>query len=209
MRIERKAADMSDRPATPNVNVPPPPSQGGRSWMRWLLIGGGGCLMLVVLALVGFAGCLAAFGGGSDETSRDPQSTPKAEIGEPLRVGNVTWIVEDAKTATELTSSFEKPVRGQFVVVNFTFTNEGKEAATLDTASMTLVDDEGRKSEADPDKFGYIPDDRNIFLENVNPGVTDKGQAIFTVAPDATGLSLELGDADLLSDDHGTVPLGI
>lgn len=43
-----------------------------------------------------------------------------------------------------------------------------KEAATLDTASMTLIDSEGRKSEADPDKFGYI-------LENVNPGVTDKG----------------------------------
>lgn len=123
---------MTDQPpqATPNVNVPPPPSPSGRSWLRWLLIGGGGCLML-------------------------------------------------------------------------------KEAATLDTASMTLIDSEGRKSEADPDKFGYIPDDRNIFLENVNPGVTDEGQAIFTVAPDATGFELELGDADLLSDDHGTVPLGI
>lgn len=84
-----------------------------------------------------------------------------------------------------------------------------KEAATLDTASMTLIDSEGRKCEADPDKFGYIPDDRNIFLENVNPGVTDQGQAIFTVAPDATGFELELGDADLLSDEHGTVPLGI
>ena len=51
-----------------------------------------------------------------------------------------------------------------------------KEAATLDTASMILIDSEGGKSEADPDKFGYIPDDRNIFLENVNPGVTDKGR---------------------------------
>lgn len=84
-----------------------------------------------------------------------------------------------------------------------------KETATLDTASMTLIDCEGRKSEADPDKFGYIPDDRNIFLENVNPGVTDQGQAIFTVALEATGFELELGDADLLSDDHGTVHLGI
>ena len=122
---------MTDQPppATSNVNVPPPPPQSGRSWMRWLLIGGGGCL--------------------------------------------------------------------------------SKEAATLDTASMTLIDSEGRKSEADPDKFGYIPDDRNIFLENVNPGVTDQGQAIFTVAPSATGFELELGDADLLSDEHGTVPLGI
>ena len=195
----RKALNMTDQPppATPNVNVPPPPPQSGRSWIRWLLIGGGGCLMLVVLMLLGFAGCLAAFSGGVDEASDDSKSTPKAEIGEPLRVGDVTWVVEDAKMVTELTSSYEKPIQGNFVVVNFTFTNEGKEAATLDIASMALIDSEGRKSEADPEKFGYIPDDRNIFLENVNPGVTDEGQAIFTVAPDSTGFKLELGDADL------------
>ena len=201
---------MTDQPhaGTPNVDVSPPPPQAGRSWVRLLLIGGGGCLVLVVLMLVGFAGCLAALGGGGDEAG-EKQKNPTAEIGEPLRVGGITWVVQDAKKVTELTSSYEKPIRGDFVVVNFTFTNEGKEAATLDTASMTLVDDEGRRSEADPDKFGYIPDGRNIFLENVNPGVTDQGQAIFTVAPGATGFELELGDADLFSDTKGTVPLGI
>ena len=202
---------MTDQPpmGSANVNVPPPPVQSGRSWLRLLLIGGGGCLMLVVLMLLGFAGCLAALGGGGDETAEEPQKNPTAKIGEPLRVGGITWVVQDAKTVTELTSSYEKPIRGNFVVVNFTFTNEGKEAATLDTASITLVDSEGRRNEADPDKFGYIPDGRNIFLENVNPGVTDQGQAIFTVAPGSTGFELELGDADLFSDVHGTVPLGI
>lgn len=202
---------MSEGPAigTPNVNVPPPPAGAGRSWVRLLLIGGGGCLVLVVLTLVGFAGCLAALGGGGGETAGDAQKVPTAKIGEPLRVGGITWVVQDAKTVTELTSSYEKPIRGNFVVVNFTFTNEGREAATLDTASMTLVDSEGRRNEADPDKFGYIPDGRNIFLENVNPGVTDQGQAIFTVAPGSTGFELELGDADLFSDTRGTVPLGI
>ena len=202
---------MTDQAPTgsANVNVPPPPAQTGRSRMRLLLIGGAGCLVLVVLMLVGFAGCLAALGGGGGETAEEQEKRPTAKIGEPLRVGGITWVVQDAKTVTELTSSYEKPIQGNFVVVNFTFTNEGKEAATLDTASMTLVDSEGRRNEADPDKFGYIPDGRNIFLENVNPGVTDQGQAIFTVAPGSTGFELELGDADLFSDVHGTVPLGI
>jgi Phage integrase family len=92
---------MTDQPLppAPNMNVPLPLPRSDRSWMRWLLIGGG---------------CL------------------------------------------------------------------GKEAATPDTASMTLIDNEGRKSEADPDKFGYISNDGNIFLENVTPGVTDKGHTIFT-----------------------------
>lgn len=193
---------------SPNVNVPPPPVQPGRSWSRLLLLGGGGCLVLLVLMLVGFAGCLAALGGG-DGGGGEAEKVPTAEIGDPLRVGGITWVVQDARTVTELTSSYERPIQGDFVVVDFTFTNEGKEAATLDTASMTLVDNEGRRSEADPDKFGYIPESRNIFLENVNPGVTDEGQAIFTVAPGSTGFELELGDADLLSDAKGTVPLGI
>lgn len=40
--------------------------------------------------------------------------------------------------------------------------------------------------------------------------MTDRGQAIFTVAPGSTGFELDLGgDADLFSDTRGTVPLGI
>ena len=96
---------MSDQPPTPNVNVLSSPVQGGRSWMRWLLIGGDGCLMLILLVLVGFAGCLAAFSGGVREASRDQKSGHTAKIGEPLRVGNVTWVVEDTRVVTELTSS--------------------------------------------------------------------------------------------------------
>jgi hypothetical protein len=59
----------------------------------------------------------------------------------------------------------------------------------------------GRRSEPDPD-------DRNIFLQYVNPGVTDQGQAVFTMAPDPRGFKLALGEADLLSDELGTVLLG-
>lgn len=213
IQATREGIRMTDQPPirTPNVNVPPPPNRGGRSWGRLLLIGGGGCLVLTLLAVFAFVGCLAAIGGGGGSGGGGGQeaAAPEAGIGEPLRVGGVTWVVEDAKKVTELTSSYDKPIQGDFVIVNFTFTNEGSEAATLDTASMTLVDSEGRRNEADPDKFGYIPDDQNIFLENVNPGVTDQGQAIFTVAPGATGFELELGDADLFSDTYGTVPLGI
>ena len=72
--------------------------------------------MLLVLMLVGFAGCLAALGGSGDEAAEDPEKVPTAKIGEPLRVGDVTWVVEDAKKVTELTSSYEKPLRGEFVV---------------------------------------------------------------------------------------------
>lgn len=169
-------------------------------------MGCGGLVVLGVLALL-----LAGTGG--DRTARDDlakgEDFPTARIGEPLRVGDLTWVVEDAKVATELASTYDRPLSGNFVVVNFSFTNDGTEAVTLDTASLALIDSEGRKNEADPDKYGYIPEGRNVFIENVNPGVTQRGQAIFTVAPGASGFELEAGDADLFSGDHGRVPLGI
>ena len=54
----------------------------------------------------------------------------------------------------------------------------------LVNAVTALVDhsEMDERNEAPPRR--YIPDDRNIFLENANPGITDRGQVIFTVAPD-------------------------
>ena len=77
-------------------------------------------------------------------------------------------------------------------IVDFNFTNDSSEAVTLDSASVALLDSSGNKSEADPDTFGYIPANKDIFLENVNPGVTRPGEVIFTVAPDASGFKLQV-----------------
>lgn len=69
-----------------------------------------------------------------------------------------------------------KPVR---------FTNIGSESKTLPQNALKLLDLDGRESDPDTDTFGYIPNERNIFLEQVNPGVTEEGEVIFSVAPGA------------------------
>ena len=51
------------------------------------------------------------------------------------------------------------------------------------TWTLSLIDSSGNKSEVDPDYFSYVPTSKEIFLENVNPGVTRPGEVIFTVAP--------------------------
>ncbi len=71
--------------------------------------------------------------------------------------------------------------------------------------SLTLIDSEGRRSEPDPDGFEYIPNDRALFYENVKPGLTRQGQAIFTVAPDASGFTIEAASTELFSDKKGFV----
>lgn len=161
-------------------------------------------LIVVVVALSSGGG--AGSGDGGEEVK--PQNQKGVAIGKPVEVGEVQWVVENAKQATTLTSSYDKPAEGNFVVVNFGFTNNGTEAATLDTTSIALYDSKGRKSEVDTDKTSYIPSNLDIFLENVNPGVAKKGQVIFSVAPDASGLKLQVGDTEMMSDKNGYVDLG-
>lgn len=159
--------------------------------------------MLGVLLL---GGCMAIFATSGGESVEEPEAAPVA-IGVPVDVADVQWTVLAAKQANQLTSEFSSE-NGNFVIVDVRFLNNGNEAVTLDSASLALIDSEGRKSEADPDKFEFIPEGKDLFIDQVNPGVSKDGQAIFTVAPEASGFFLEVGDADLFSDTNARVDLG-
>ncbi len=187
------------------------------------LIGCGGLVALVIF--LGIVGALLG-GGGEDTATETPDSAekesaaaeqpaeeqlPTAQLGEAIAVGDAGWQVTNARQASELSSQFGEfgeSKQGNFVIVDFNFTNNASEPATLDTASLALFDGEGRKSEADPDAYEYIDPSKNIFLEQVNPGVSQQGEAIFTVAPGANTFELELGDAAFFSDEAARVPLG-
>lgn len=187
--------------------------------MKWLLIGGGGCLMLVILTLVLFGGCLAVVssgggdgGGGGDEDSEDlgyEEAREKAvPVGETVKVGEVAWTVSSVQQSSELKALGERK-QGNFVIVDVTFINNGQESVTLDSSSLALRDDQDRTHETDPDASFYVPTNQDLFLNQVNPGVTKQGRAIFTVAPDAKELILEAGDTEMFGGDSAYVNLGI
>jgi hypothetical protein len=67
---------------------------------------------------------------------------------------------------------------------------------TLDSASLAILDDKGRTHETDTDVSMYVPTNQDLFLNQVNPGVSKEGRAIFDVAPDARGLVLRCGDTN-------------
>ncbi len=140
--------------------------------------------------------------------NQEQNEQPVAGIGEPVQVGEVQWTVTGAESTNELTAEFQEPKQGDFVIVNFSFTNNGTEAKTLDSESMTLIDTQGREFQADTDTFMYIDPSQDVFLEQVNPGVTRDGTVIYTTAPDASGFQLEVGDADLFSSESARVDLG-
>ena len=217
---ETQAEELPDPPPAPTITVPPPRQQS-TVW-RGTKLAFGGCVVLPVLLVIGFVGCLVVIGGvggggggggggagtGSG-TSEDKR--PTASIGEPLRVGQVTWTVTSARQATQIEEKnfgkFGDTKRGNFVIIDFSFENNSKEAITLDPVSLTLIDSKGRKSKPDEDVFGYVPSSKEIIYEQVNPGVTREGEVIFTVAPGATGFRLQAGDAVLFTDKSGIVNL--
>ncbi len=146
--------------------------------------------------------------GAAEKASKKPAPPSAAKIGDTVTAGDAAWQVTNARQATQLTSEFQDPKQGNFVVADFVFTNNGTEAITLDSSSLALKDGEGRTFETDTDTFGYIDPSKDIFLNQVNPGVTQQGEVIFTVAPGASKFTLELGDAQMFSDENAYVDLG-
>ncbi len=145
------------------------------------------------------------------EPAPTPKPAPKTfAVGQEAQLSDSAWNVYKAYPTTQLKDVFhiDPPKQGNFVVANFTFRNDGREAVTLDTMHMTLTDDQGRTYEPDTDTFSYIPTEKDIFLTQVNPGVTQDGMVIFTVAPDAQGFTFHGQDMDFWSDKEAKIDLG-
>jgi hypothetical protein len=177
----------------------------------------GGCIGLILLGLLTVGGCFALIAKvdtSTDSVSGSSKGKQAAvAIDEPVTIGDVTWTITSAKQSRQLTQQgvskqFADNKQGNFVIVDFDFTNNGSDAITLDNESLALVDSGGGESKTSSDDFLYVPENRRIFLERITPNVTRQGEAIFEVAPDASGFQLQAGDAQMFSDENGYVDLG-
>ena len=188
---------------------------------RFVRFGLMGCGGLVVLIFVIVALMLVFGGGGTETASSDPggptapeepgeaeQETPPAAMGETVPVGNVAWQVTNAEQTTQLSTDYGESKQGNFVIVDFLFQNNGNEAVTLDSSSVTLVDRQGRESQVDTDNPSYVDPNKDVFLQQVNPGVSREGQVIFTVTPGASDFNLSVGDTNPIGGEDALVDLG-
>src|SRR3954466_5458794 len=98
--------------AEQNVPPPPQPVQPRRRTWLWVLIGAGGCLLIIFIAFLGFAGCTAALIGGATSGSGEQSPQEKyaaakeraAPVGETVTAGSVAWTVRSVEQSTELKS---------------------------------------------------------------------------------------------------------
>ena len=191
---------------------------------------------MIVVVIILLAVLVSLFGGGGGESDKETSTDSEAKeeekkesakkkddkkkkeqaaavtIGQPVTAGDIEWTVTDARQAGQLSQEsfgqFGDTKTGNFIVVDVLFTNNGSEPSTLSPQSLNLLDSSNRESRPDTDTIGYVPNERNIFLEQVNPGVTREGTVIFTVAPDASGFRLQVGDANPFGGEDALVDLG-
>ena len=87
----------------------------------------------------------------------------------------------------------DPPLKGNFILVTFVFTNNGSDPATVSDVGMYLYDSQGREFETDSDAAFNLPKKKSIFLlDRVNPGLSQEVMTIYSVPPDASGFELEV-----------------
>jgi len=143
------------------------------------------------------------------EPEPEPKPKPKYTVGQTAKVANVEWKVKEAFLTDQLKSTFDTQKSGNFLVIDFTFTNNRPEEVTLDPElHMILKDSQGREFGSDIDAYEFVPMDLSLFLEPVNPGLSADGRVIYEVAPDATGFTLTLDDVEMMEDKSAVFELG-
>ncbi len=73
---------------------------------------------------------------------------------------------------------------------------------------MGLIGKGGRRFEVMDDMGGFVPPDRDLFGQPVEPGATLEGRAIFAVTPQVSGFRLQLGDGQPFPPENAYVNLG-
>ena len=87
----------------------------------------------------------------------------------------------------------DSPLKGNFILVTFVFTNNGSDPATVSDVGMYLYDSQGREFETDSDAAVNLPEKKSIFLlDRVNPGLSQEVMTVYSVPLEASGFELEV-----------------
>lgn len=82
-----------------------------------------------------------------------------------------------------------------FYIITLKIENKGKETKTVDSSMITLTDSQGRKFDRSIEgqtAKGLSQGKVDLFLQQVQPGLSVTGDIVFDIPKDATGLTLNV-----------------
>ncbi len=151
---------------------------------------------------------IGAFGGGKKtKTSENPSTTTAAnqpptetkteevtKIGESVQDKELAFTVVNIDTAKTLGNQFTKSeAQGLFYIITLKIENKGSKTQMIDSLMLSLTDDQDRKYDRSIEgqtAKGLSEGKVDLFLAQVQPGLSLEGDIVFDIPANATGLQL-------------------
>lgn len=155
-------------------------------------------VFIVVVSASGGDSANNSSSNGNSGTQQEQQDKEvvTAKMGETVQSGDLAFTVNGVKEYQSLGNSFtSKDAQGIFKVVSLKIENVGKETKTIDSSMIKLTDSEGRTFERSIDgqtAKGLAQGQVDLFLQQVQPGLSMNGEIVFDVPETAEGLMIEL-----------------
>lgn len=156
-------------------------------------------LFFWIIGTIGGSGNNSASSSKGDSSSDSKtvakeSSKPIAKIGEPVTDKDLDFTVIKITTAKALGNTYtRKDAQGTFQIINLKIANQGKETKTIDSSMFQLTDSKGRtfdRSIEGQSAKGMSEGGLDLFLQQVQPGLSVNGDIVFDIPADATGLQL-------------------
>lgn len=119
-----------------------------------------------------------------EETAPTEEAEPVVEaygVGEEVKVGDVTYVVKDVQTATNVGGEYGENSKGTYLVIDISVTNNGSEALMVSDDFFKLLND-GKTYESDATAGIYANETNSFFLKSINPDLTMDGKVVFDVS---------------------------
>jgi len=173
-------------------------------------------IILIILAIFVVLGFISSF-FSSDKTSNVPspntggtQEGTKTNfaVGDKITVDNVDYVVNEVFTLPVVGSEYaNKEADGIFVIVSIEIKNNKNNEIFLTSGDFKLKDSQGRTYNADAsagfylDTMGY----KSFMFKQLGAGLSTKGEIVFDVPKDDTGLVLEISGEGIFSGSKNVV----
>ncbi|MEK4538102.1 DUF4352 domain-containing protein [Peribacillus sp. FSL K6-1552] len=175
-----------------------------------------GKFIFMALGIIIALSVIGSFMGGEEETSdakvKEADSTQTKDnktdsskketkvykIGDKVKVGKLAYKITNAESMTEIKSNNEfiesAKTDGQFLVIDIEAFNNDKEARMVDSSMFKVKDNQGREFEPsnDSDVMMVLEETMDLFLQDINPGISKKGKLVFELPKDSSTYSIEV-----------------
>ncbi|WP_176772696.1 DUF4352 domain-containing protein [Sporomusa acidovorans] len=217
---------MEDQAQSNQTNIPTVPQVNSPEKKVSKKQGCFGCLGIIIILIV-VGSFLGSNGNKSTNTAAPSTSSQKQEqpkepeykytcdvqgIGKVKGaiVSDVGVAIAEIKSADSIDSQFTSTkAQGVFKILYVVASNHQKDAVTMDSASMKLIDDKGREysHSTHGDTALQMKGRETFFLEQINPGNTAGGHIAFDVPKDANIVKMQFRGG--MSGKKGELPFKI